>query len=75
MKGSKSRLSVKAVGSQETSDSSDASAQVATAGARTHEDGLLSLVRLLARQAAREWVERQFDDPSPPTPPPTEKSR
>jgi hypothetical protein len=57
MKGSsKSLLAVKAEASRSTSDSSRTGGRAATPGACTHEEALVSLVRLLARQAAQEFV-------------------
>ena len=58
---SKSLLAVKAVASRSSSKSSRTGDRAATPRARTHDDVLVSLVRLIARQTAREWAERRLD--------------
>jgi hypothetical protein len=71
MKGSsKSLLAVKAAASRSTSNSSRIRDRAATPPARTHDDVLVSLVRLLARQAARETTKRhpEADQSTPPRP-------
>jgi hypothetical protein len=57
----KSLLAVKSAASRSTSDTSRA---VAAVQARAYDDALFSLVRLLARQAARDWVEQQLEHAS-----------
>ena len=56
---SKSLLAVKAAASRSTLDSSRTGCRAATLQACTHEEALVSLVRLIARQAAREWAEHR----------------
>jgi hypothetical protein len=71
MKGSsKSPFAVNAAGSQDTSSSA---APASTPGARTPEDRLISLVRVIARQAAREWAEQRLKHASPTAPLPREE--
>ena len=67
MKGSsKSLLAAKVAGSRSTSNSSRTGDRAAT-WARTLDDALVSLVRLIARQTAREWAERHLEHASVPT--------
>jgi hypothetical protein len=65
---SKSLLAVKVAVSRSTSNSSRTGDWAATLRARTPDDVLVSLVRLLARQAGRETAERQpeTDQTRPP---------
>ena len=75
MKGSsRSLLAVKAAASQSSSNRSRTENRAASVGARTHYDILLLLVRLLARQTAREW-ERGLERASTPTLADPEKPR
>jgi hypothetical protein len=76
MKGSsKSLLAVKAAASQTSSNPSRTEVRAASLGARNHHDILLLLVRLLARQTAREWAERGLERASTPTLPDPEEQR
>jgi hypothetical protein len=71
---SKSLLAIKEAASRRASNSSRTGDRAATLRARTHDDVLVSLVRLLARQAARELSEQQPEaDPSAPPRPRSEK--
>jgi len=75
MKGSsKSLLAVKAAASQSSSNRNRTEDRAASLGARDHNHILLLLVRLLARQTAREWAERGLERAFTPTLPP-EKQR
>jgi hypothetical protein len=76
MKGSsKPLLAVKAPGSQGSSNPSRTEDRAASLGARNHHDILLSLVRLIARQTAREWAEQGLERAPTPTHPYAEKQR
>jgi hypothetical protein len=67
MKGSsKSLLAAKVAVSRSTSNSSRAGDRATAPRARTLDDALVSLVRLVARQTAREWAERHVEHASTP---------
>ena len=74
MKGSESLPAIKSIGSQDTSHSG-AKPRAATPSARAHEDGLVPLVRIIARQAAREFAKQRSESSSTPALAPEEKRR